>query len=89
MMIYEKIQNKSFQPTDLTEIIVFFYSTVIASDKEFALTFDEFIDWLDEHPTVMNDFTLWMTNTITMMGDLKESSDDKEETDDADDSKKK
>lgn len=79
MMIYEKITGVSFNPRGITEIIVYFYSTILASDKDIALTLDEFVDWIDEHPNMLNDFSVWMTSIIeknSTMGEDEENSDD-------------
>lgn len=64
MMIYENIANKSFEPKGVSEFIIFFYSTVMASDKELELTFNEFVEWLDEHPKELTNFIEWLKATI-------------------------
>lgn len=65
MMIYENIVHKSFKPESLSDVIVFFYSTVIAQMREDVIQFDEFIDYLDEHPELLNDFSSWLLETAT------------------------
>lgn len=64
MMVYEKIAGVAFNPTGISEILIYFYSTIISSDKELTLTFDDFIDWVDEHPDMLNEFSAWMTDII-------------------------
>ena len=53
MFIYEKLANKVFQPSTLTELYLFFYSVILANDSSVDLTFDEFIEICD------NDFSLF------------------------------
>lgn len=65
MMIYEKIAGSSFAPKGITEILIYFYSTILASDKDSTLTFEEFMEWIDEHPKELNDFSTWLTETLT------------------------
>ena len=60
MIIYEKITNESFSPKGITEIINYFYSTVMASDKTLELGYEEFIDYLDENPERLTEFNEWL-----------------------------
>ena len=64
MMIYENISEKSFEPKGVTEFIIFFYSTVMASDKDFEMSLEEFINWLDEHNDQLINFIKWIQSTI-------------------------
>lgn len=73
MMIYEKITGTSFNPKGITEIMIYFYSTILASDKDIALTFEEFMNWVDENPSVFNEFSVWLTSTLTKNGVMNES----------------
>ena len=60
-VIYESITDKIFNPKTMSDIITYFYSVVLASDKDINLTFDDFIDWLDENANALNDFEKWLT----------------------------
>ena len=60
-VIYESITDKIFAPKTMSDIITYFYSVVLASYKDINLTFDEFIDWLDENENALNDFEKWLT----------------------------
>lgn len=62
LMVYEKVYGKTFQPEGLTEIMVYFYSTVLASAKNLQISFDDFIEWIDENPQAITDFSEWLTN---------------------------
>lgn len=60
-IIYEQITEKTFAPKNLTDIITFMYSTVMACNNELTVTFDEFISYLDENPEKLNEFVTWLT----------------------------
>jgi len=61
LMIYEEILSESFsEPKSFKEIMVFFYSIILASTKDKDILFDDFIDWLDSSPEVMSEFTQWL-----------------------------
>lgn len=63
LIIYEKITNEVFLPNNLTNILIYFYSVVMSSDKDSTLTFETFTDWLDENPIELENFSKWL-NTI-------------------------
>lgn len=62
IMVYEQITNKAFSPLTMTELMIYFYSTIIASNLEMELTFDEFVQWLDDNNEEFANFTSWLTN---------------------------
>lgn len=62
LMMYENITQKSFNPQGLTDVITFFYSVVVASTKDTTLSFEDFIDWIDDNPSKLNEFSQWLTD---------------------------
>ena len=80
MMIYEKITGESFNPKGITELMIYLYSIILASSKDITLSFDDFMNWIDENPTVLNEFTVWLTSIINKNKVFS----DKEETDTVD-----
>ena len=60
LIAYESATGKAFNPKTVTESIMYFYCVIIASDMELELTYDEFMDWLDNNPTALQDFTQWL-----------------------------
>ena len=60
-LIYEQITGKTFTADGLTSIITFFYSTVMACDSTLSITFDEFIDNIDDNPERLRDFINFLT----------------------------
>ncbi len=70
VIAYEQAMGKSFNPQTLTETIMYFYCTVIASDQSLEITFDEFLNWLDDNPTAIKDFTDWLIKQAEMESKL-------------------
>ena len=70
LMIYENITQKSFNPQGISDVVVFFYSVVVASTKDTTLSFDDFIDWLDDNATAINDFSVWLTSVFNAQSGL-------------------
>ena len=64
LIAYEQITNHAFNPSTITDMILYFYCVIISS-KEFdePMTFDEFMDYLDEHQDLLNTFTTWLTES--------------------------
>lgn len=60
LMIFENITGEIFTPNTITNIILYFYSTVMASDKDSTLSFNDFNDWLDANPDELTNFTNWL-----------------------------
>lgn len=60
MIIYEAIAEKAFKPNGLSELLIYFYSVIMASKKDVDITFDEFMDWVDDNPSSIAEFTDWM-----------------------------
>lgn len=56
IIIWEKISDKTFNPITVTDLILYFYSIILANNPDFEMTFDNFIDYLDEHPGLFNEF---------------------------------
>ena len=60
LIAYEQATKQSFNPSTITEIIMYFFCVVIASDMELELTYDDFMDWLDDNPTTLQEFSEWI-----------------------------
>lgn len=70
LMMYENMTQKSFAPSTLTDVITFMYCVVLASTKDYSLKFDEFINYLDEHPDTVNKFAEWLQDEGNVNTDL-------------------
>lgn len=62
MMIYEQITEKPFNPQTLNDIITFFYCCVLSATPD--VSFEEFIDYLDENPKSIEDFNIYISKVI-------------------------
>lgn len=64
MIIYEKVAGKTFNPEGITDILLYFYSVIMASDKDCDLEFEEFINMVDENPKLLTDFSVWLNKSF-------------------------
>jgi len=80
LMLFENIMNKTFSIENTQDSIVFFYCVLIASDKTLKLTFDEFIDAIDEDPSIVTDFAEWLStnNKVNKLAEEEITADVKE-----------
>jgi len=60
MIMYENMTEKTLNPQGLTDVITFMFCVIVASSKDYSLKFDDFIDYLDENPNVINEFAEWL-----------------------------
>lgn len=66
LIIYENITKKNFNPTSISDILIFFYSILCSSGKGDIFDFNEFMDIIDENPSLVAEFSEWLTKTLTM-----------------------
>lgn len=71
MMMYENIKGESFQPTSTENIITYMYCCVVSATKDYSLSFDEFLDIIDEDMTIVNDFVAWLIAQAENQNKLK------------------
>ena len=60
MIMYENITNAVFSPKTISDIITLFYCVVLSSMKDYTLTFEGFLDWLDENTDELTNFSQWL-----------------------------
>lgn len=61
LFIWEQITGKPFACKTLLDNYIFFYSMILASNKEDVLSWDDFLDAIDKDPSLfkeMNDVVL-------------------------------
>lgn len=63
-MIYEEITGESFRPTNIKNVLIFFYSNIMAVNRELTIDFEAFVDWMDEHPEYLGMFVDWFTANL-------------------------
>lgn len=73
MMMYENITDSTFNPTNVTEILTFFYCIVVTSAKDYEIKFDEFMTWTDDKPNILNEFAVWLQSTMATQNFVKKN----------------
>lgn len=75
LVVYEEIMGTTLTtPESLKEILVLFYSIILASAKGSLqdFTWDDFMDWLDDNPTMSIEFTQWLKNVLEQQNTITE-----------------
>ena len=70
MMMYENMTQKSFAPQSITDVITFMYCIIVSSMKDYSYTFDNFIDYVDDHPELLTKFSEWVQTEAEVNSDL-------------------
>ena len=78
--IFENIMNRSFQPNTTSDVLVFFYSCIMASEKNLDFTFDEFLDMVDEKPELIGEFADFIAEAVKRNKVLQPQSEDEKKT---------
>lgn len=71
LMLYENIENKTFNPTTTTDFITYMYCVVVASSKDYSISFEDFMDAIDENPDKLKEFSEWLISTSQNQNKLK------------------
>lgn len=59
-ILVEGIIEEPFEGLSMTKAITFFYAVVLACAKDVKpLTYEVFLDYLDENPARLEEFTCW------------------------------
>ena len=75
LMMFERITGKTFQGGGLNDCLTLFYCCFVAGDLNTNVTFDSFIEWCDDNPIEVVNFTQWLTNKLQMEGELSKQED--------------
>ena len=85
-IIYENIVGKalSFDSTNsYTSLVVLFYSAIAATIQKnklnLVINYDDFMDWLDEHPAALQEFSEWFALNMSANMELRDSTKEHEE----------
>ena len=57
LIAYEKAKGEMFNPTTITDIILYLYCVIISCDDNTELSFD---DYIDNNPSIIKEFSEWM-----------------------------
>ena len=83
MIFYESLAGKPFEPKQLVDIITYFYSVIMSSERTLTITLDEFVDLLDENPQLLIDFSTWLAHVFALESQIKEVKDEKKKEDES------
>lgn len=61
IMIWEQIAQRPFEIKNTTDNLLYYYSILLANNKEECLSFDEFIEALDNEPMLLLEMTKKLT----------------------------
>ena len=78
--IFENIVNRSFSPNSTSDVLIFFYSCIMASEKNLDFTFDEFLDMVDEKPELIGEFADFIAEAVKRNKVLQPQSEDEKKT---------
>ena len=76
--VFEEITGKSFEVKTLLDTYILAYACIIANPDNPSLEFNDFINYADEHPEVMDDFNKFMSNELNRRELLKKKVTEKE-----------
>lgn len=77
LMVYERIAGKTFTPETTSDVIIFLYACLAAGDVEFTMPFDDYINWLDDNPKVLEEFGTFLIDEFTRQQEMKPKEDKK------------
>ena len=87
MFVYQRITGKrEFNPEELFDLYMYFYSCLIANNPNFNILADEFLNVCDKDPNLITEFIEFFTRAIAF---LNQTSKHEEKKEDEDDVKKK
>ena len=55
LFIFEQITGKAFKLETMLDSYIFYYSMILANNKDQVLQWEEFLDALDENPKLLQD----------------------------------
>lgn len=69
-IIFESATGKAFAPHTITDSILYMYCVIISSDESLELTFEDFLEWLDNNETALQEFTDWLIKQSEIEGGI-------------------
>ena len=89
LFIYEKLTGKTFNPQNTTDLMIFFYSLILAASPNIQLTFDELVDICDNNINLFLQFQSWLSSEFSKQGQFRDTEDKTDKDDKTGDIKKK
>ena len=80
-IIFENITGKSFQNlSTLADVLTFMYATILGSAKTTDISFEAFLDFVDENPTIVTEFSEWLTGSNAVIEEASNNNVEKEDS---------
>lgn len=73
LMMFENVTGASLSTHGLTDVMTFFYCVVLSSSKDYTITFDDFIDYIDANPSKIVEFSDWLKKIAKSNGVIKKN----------------
>lgn len=70
IMVFEQITERPFAINTTTEMYIFLYATILANNSDIVLTFDEFINDLDNDEELLPYLLEWFNTTLLMRSEV-------------------
>ena len=87
-IIYENIMGKALSfdnSNSYTSLVVLFYSAIVSTIQKnklnLIINYDDFMDWIDEHPSSLQEFSEWFAKNISANDELRDITKEEVETD--------
>lgn len=68
LIMYENITQQDYTHTNINDTLTLFYCYVLTSAKDYSLTWDDFLDFIDKDMNVIQEFNEWIA-TVTAVND--------------------
>ena len=75
IMLWEEISKRPFEITNTTDNLLYYYCVLLGNNREDCITFDEFLDALDDNPTLLIELTKKLTKSEEIEKMLNPNSD--------------
>lgn len=60
IFIFEKLADRIFTISNITDLYLYLYSLILASNPDTSITFNDLIDYSDSNPNLISDFKEWL-----------------------------
>lgn len=80
LFIFERITKKSFEVNSLLDNYIYIYSILLANNPDMSMTWDEFIDYLDNDPSILTKLNKAIADE-QKVDEVYTKTDDKDEAD--------
>lgn len=60
LIMYENVTQQDYTHTNINDTLTLFYCYLVTSAKDYSITWDMFLDFIDEDVTVIQKFNEWL-----------------------------